>query len=255
MLSAVVAAWSLATLPQAPSGDTIDPEKIWKSPDIHRACIETLKGMEHPYFKRVAEAAERGGYRFKIPTDTEKPDFKITPTVYAVTSTPTKTVWLIKDNIGSSGEILFEVFANEGAHIIINPSKYPSFSEVGAKTFLEEFKSGSRKQDFEGIMGAISHETASFLPGFLITQESRGTPVKTLTALAPTADTFFRRATYQVLSRVFPEPVFAKLNSIPPIDTPEGYFVRQITEDASSGRVGERIKKDLEAMGFNLKDE
>lgn len=146
-----------------------------------------------------------------------------------MTDTTTKTVWLIKDNIGSSGEILFEVFANEGAHITIKTREYPSFSEVGAKSFLEEFKSGGRKQDFEGIMGAISHETASFIPGFLITQESRGTPVKTLSDLAPTADIFFRRATYQVLSRVFLESGFTTLNSAPPINTPEeGYLVAQI---------------------------
>lgn len=76
MLAAEVAAWSLATLPKAPSGNTIEPEKIWKSRDIHKACIETLRGMEHPYFKRVADAVESGGYKFNIPRETEKPTCK-----------------------------------------------------------------------------------------------------------------------------------------------------------------------------------
>lgn len=246
-------AFSMATLPQVPNN--IDPDKIWNSPDVHRACLDTLKGMEHPYFKRVASAVESDGYTFKIPTATDKPTFTITPTVYAVTNTPTKTVWLIKDNIGSSKEILFEVFANEGAHIIVKPSTYPSFSEEGSKNFLDAFKKGERKDDFSQIMRTISHETASFLPGHLITQESRGTPVTNITDLAPTVDTFFRRATYQVLSRVFPKPVFDKLNSVPPADSAEGYFFGKMVEYVNSGNTKKDILGDLKTLGFEIRSD
>ncbi|GEM_PF-5360653 len=247
-------AWSIASLPQEPIKN-IDPEKIWRSPDIHKACMDTLRGMEHPYFKRVADAVDRDGYTFRIPSDADKLGLRITPTVYAVTNTTNKVVWLIKDNIGSSKEILFEVFTNEGAHIIVRPETYPSFSEEGSKRFLEEFKKGERKDDFNRIMRAISHETTSFLPGHLITQDSRGTPVKTLTALAPTVDTFFRRASYQVLSRVFPEPVFKTLNSVPPSDSPEGHFVGRMVEYVNSGNTKKDILSDLKTLGFELKDE
>ena len=245
-------AFSMATLPQVPHN--IDPDKIWNSPNVHRACLDTLRGMEHSYFKRVADAVESDGFTFKIPTDTDKPTFKISPTVYAVTNVPTKTVWLIKANIGSSKEILFEVFANEGAHIIIKPSTYPSFSEAGAKQFLVEFKNGERKSDFDRIARAITHETASFLPGFLITQEQRGTKVDTIDALAPNADIFFRRASHQVLSRVFPEPVFKTLNSSPPADSPEGHFVSKIVDYANAGNAKKDILGDLKTLGFTIRE-
>lgn len=242
-------ALSMATFPQEPSSP-IDPDKIWKGPDLHKTCVDTIKSLKHPYFKRVVGAIERDGYTFRIPSETDRANLRITPTVYAVTNTPTKTVWLIKENIGSSRDIFFEIFANEGAHIIIKPETYPSFSEEGGKKFLLEFKEGKRKEDFEEVMKAITHETVSFLPSYLIIEESRGRPVKNTDDLAPIVDVFFKVATYQVLSRVFSKTVFDKLNSVPPSDSLEGYFVSQMVEYANSGRVKADVLSDLKKLGF-----